>query len=1336
MEKTIKRAWLLLWMAALLPLLFVPLTAFAEDTAYTITVMVQRGEDSSTAIADDGTYVQVYGATKLTANTYSFSPTSGDQLRVVSNSVKGYYVYQWQVSDSVDGDSTSSLHVTDFTIGSVSGDSTVTVIYYPNEYNISYENEDGFNGASLSFTATPPYTHTYGQATTLVAPKELQTHTFRYWSVYSTDGVTETLLGTREAGEVLNANEITTDLVLVAHWEPKSFTVTRHEYYYDADSNQQEFATDTPITKEAEFASSVSGKEDGWSNDVTHRGYTFDADSATEGTDYTVLDAVSYVEANNTVSRVYTARTYTVVFDNCDLGSITHTFGTDTVLSNPEKTGYTFAGWQIILSNGDDWKTDYVTIDPEDSTWSLNGENGVWTMYGDAYDSSVSGSVTVQLRAKWEAVQYTVSYDSETTYGNDLTSLVSSYYYESGAEITVPDTFVREGYTFLGWRISGSSDEPADPFVIKAKEKAENITLEAVWQANTYTVTYDPANGSATETADVTYDGTLPAITVPTREGYDFGGYYLGEDCYYTADGSPSTGKTWTTAGDATLTAQWTIRQHKVTVSVTDGQGNSRLSHVTVLVNGVAYDSSAAYDYLTEITVSVEVLSGEADKIVSWDAAAVSHCTKYSTTFSLGDSDTEVVVIILPKAETPSFGVDYPGETLTGFTGKEGIYQIEVGDSSWSFKVLPDGSISPYNSDHADPIRLTELFGSTVTVLKITKCGDGTTDSDSDPQEITLAARPAAPDKTTNSIQITSSVADETKLEITLNTGNLVYEYAYTLTADATPDNWQDSSTLEGLSAGTPYYVHIRVKAVDNVCPHGEIYTEVATTEKEGYLRDWIEKLYGDFESYTGGTNVKKLLESAEQEAKDLQPSADYEAQLDSIYQKVADNIAFEKSRDDAVAEIRAYYEKLIRTEAYNQSGGDELLALLNSAIEQINSDATTSEVDVQRATLTTYQGMDEVRINYLSSITEHSEVNLYSTAGLPKGTVLSAEQGDVSSVRSQLSRALRRGTVVVDQTNSAETTEDAEAMRKILSSMDAMAFYRMMLSATPDEGDVLEFRLLIPEELRSENDFRVVYYDNRSETVTSLEAGREGNELVFYASSAADFILLVEHVTNTIPIILILSGILLLELLAVIALVLGHSRSKASSVALPVMLALLARIQPAGSLTAVTILAVAVVVLMIVLVWMVIGTGITWKKKPEKPDTEAEDELSPTSEEEPDENTSEETIVNPETEEAPAGFQTETESEKPAVERSNMSASEEPVSQESTPAFPEDIRFGEVPQGEKPEIPESPEDSEQPEAQPKQSKADSDNPFAAQAEDLWGDEKPAEGDNSRFRMT
>lgn len=1208
MKQTIKFAWLLFAVLLLFALVF-PLTVIADGSTYTVTVMVRFDEPGGATVADDGTYVQVYNATKLTANTYSFS-SSGQMLQLVSNPVVGYEVLRWELNDSVAGLSTSNDE--QYTVDAISGDSTITLVLQPVGYHISYENEAGFNGASLSYTTLPPDTHTYGQTTTLVAPKELQTHTFQYWTVYSIDGSTRTLLGTREAGEVLGAGEITSDIVLVAHWEPKSFAITRHDGYLDGNNDFHEFGT---VSGTAEYASSVSGlSESIWDTNPTYRGYVFDAASATEGTDYTVLASVSYVAENNHVYRYYTARTYTVEYENCadvlngwggaTAAYRTHVYNRNTVIPNPSREGYTFGGWEIVTSNGDLWNTDDGIVNLAD-----NGD-GTWTLHGKAYDSSLSGDVSIKLRAVWNPITYSVTYDSATLFGNDISAAPTSCRYDNTLLVNLGLT--RTGYTFLGWRIAGTTDEPALTFVIEASTRTEDVTLEAVWRANTYTVTFDTAHGSqiltehGTETSTVTYDAALPAITPPACEGWDFTGYYLNNVLCYHADGTPAV-DAWNHDADKTLVAHWTIRSHHVTILVVDGENADRSDRVTVKVNSENYDPTNVYSYGTAMLIEITVNSGS-DKMVKWNGTAISHTVSLTpasfspASFTLGDADVTITVVLLPKQETPAFGVDYGNEALTGLTA--GTYRVDTDTESWSFRVGADGSVTPYNSNHADPARLSGVFGKTLSICLL---GEENVRSDSDPQIIALAARPAAPVSGTNILRVEDVVSDRPGLEVKVSSGELTYEYAYSRSDTAVPENWQDSPRIEGLNAGTPYYIYIRVKASANY-PHGETVIVERTTLSSRYLAEWIQKLYGDFGAYRGGENVETLLLAAEESAKALQPSATYEEQLDSIYRGVADRVGFEKRRDDAIAELRAYYATLAATEAYNGNGSGELRLLLANAIEAINSPATASEVEVQRLFLSAYSGMDAVRVNYLSSVTDRSEVHMTSTAGVPKGTNLSVEQGDAASVRSQLRAALRRGTVVL-QTGSASVTD----ARKLLSSKDAVAFYRMFLSAKPEDGDTLEFRLLIPENLRSETGFQVVYYDNRTETVTVLPTDREGNELLFYASSAADFVVFGEHVTHTAPVLAVLSCVILLQIVAIAVVLVGRYRARANAAAFPLLAVAALGVSPAGSVTAVWILIALAIILQGMLVYLVLSTGLIWRRRKERElsDVDVDDELT-----------------------------------------------------------------------------------------------------------------------------
>lgn len=124
----------------------------------------------------------------------------------------------------------------------------------------------------------------------------------------------------------------------------------------------------------------------------------------------------------------------------------------------------------------------------------------------------------------------------------------------AGEVLTAPQDPVREGYTFLGWFLGG------EKYTFGAV--SENMTLEARWEIDTYTVTFDTAGGTAVSPETVAHGGTATAPEGVTREGYDFLGWYLGDAKYDFS--APVT-------GDLTLVAHWQIKTFTVKFLGADG---------------------------------------------------------------------------------------------------------------------------------------------------------------------------------------------------------------------------------------------------------------------------------------------------------------------------------------------------------------------------------------------------------------------------------------------------------------------------------------------------------------------------------------------------------------------------------------------------------------------------------------------------------------------------------------------------------------------------------------------------------------------------------------------
>jgi len=121
-------------------------------------------------------------------------------------------------------------------------------------------------------------------------------------------------------------------------------------------------------------------------------------------------------------------------------------------------------------------------------------------------------------------------------------------------------TATRTGYTFGGWYIDSDFNTPITKIATGSHEDKD---IYAKWIPIQTTVTLNVQSGSG-GTSEVTaiYGAAMPAITLPTRSGYAFNGYFTqtnGEGTkYYNADGSSATN--WDIL-DATKTlyAYWTV---------------------------------------------------------------------------------------------------------------------------------------------------------------------------------------------------------------------------------------------------------------------------------------------------------------------------------------------------------------------------------------------------------------------------------------------------------------------------------------------------------------------------------------------------------------------------------------------------------------------------------------------------------------------------------------------------------------------------------------------------------------------------------------------------------
>ena len=209
-----------------------------------------------------------------------------------------------------------------------------------------------------------------------------------------------------------------------------------------------------------------------------------------------------------------------------------HIFNIPTMV--PEREGYTFKGW------------------------ASSAEASVAMFQPGKTITVQSGEPSKTLYAIWEKkqIEYELTYDANA--GEDEVKNVpakDSYVDTKSYHIFNIPTMVpeREGYTFKGWASSAEASvamfQPGKTITVQSGEPSK--TLYALWELNSYTVTFNADNGTEAAITTVKHGQTVAEPTAPTKAGYNFDGWFLNgvEFDFTTAIES-----------DITLTAQWTKR--------------------------------------------------------------------------------------------------------------------------------------------------------------------------------------------------------------------------------------------------------------------------------------------------------------------------------------------------------------------------------------------------------------------------------------------------------------------------------------------------------------------------------------------------------------------------------------------------------------------------------------------------------------------------------------------------------------------------------------------------------------------------------------------------------
>ncbi|WEV67355.1 InlB B-repeat-containing protein [Bifidobacterium sp. ESL0769] len=420
------------------------------------------------------------------------------------------------------------------------GNMVITAKWTRNNYNVSY----ALGGGSWPGSYTPVSgSKTYG--TTLTEPTAVQRPTrtgfaFDHWS-YTVGG------GPSQTGWPSDVKA--GDMVITASWTRNSYNVS---YALDGGAWPGSY---TAVSGSQPYGTTLT--EPTTVQRPTRAGYTFDSWSYTVNGGTPQAGWPADVKAGAMVITAHwRINQYNVSYDLGTGGrwpsgtgytpvTGSNNFGTSlpapSAAQQPTRHGYDFDGW----------------------SYTVGGSAPV-----SGWPADVKAGAMV-ITAAWRAHTHAVAYEANGGTGGSLPATDPAVPYDTA--LTEPTALQRptppSGKSFAGWRYAKTGTTDWDTWVYGVNTTPDyDITIQPVWSANPYNVSYDAnggVGGSLPATGPMTYGSALTAPTVnlpepPTGYSFDKWQYKVGSGSWI--DGFPSDVK----AGDMVIRMTWKINHYTV----------------------------------------------------------------------------------------------------------------------------------------------------------------------------------------------------------------------------------------------------------------------------------------------------------------------------------------------------------------------------------------------------------------------------------------------------------------------------------------------------------------------------------------------------------------------------------------------------------------------------------------------------------------------------------------------------------------------------------------------------------------------------------------------------
>lgn len=314
------------------------------------------------------------------------------------------------------------------------------------------------------------------------------------------------------------------------------------------------------------YESMVSKPIDPTDNGYTFKGWYKEASCSTEWNFET-----DTIQGDTTIFAKWTANKYVIdadanggSFSTGDTMSLSYTYmgtGVNTSsLSYPTKTGYSFVGWYTLAEEGSEvGYIDYTNLSIVGCEVTNPDKHG-------------------KVFAHWKANTYLIRADAQGggyEHPSPITTIEYTYDSSEISTETALTTPSKTGYTFASWYNNTGSDgtkiEKINNDILTnigcdINNPAQEGHLYAHWTAKTYTVKlnwmYEESAGTTKiEYINVTFGNVMPTITIPSRQGWQFDGFFNNQqftgESFYNADGTST--KVWDIdQSGVELFAKWT----------------------------------------------------------------------------------------------------------------------------------------------------------------------------------------------------------------------------------------------------------------------------------------------------------------------------------------------------------------------------------------------------------------------------------------------------------------------------------------------------------------------------------------------------------------------------------------------------------------------------------------------------------------------------------------------------------------------------------------------------------------------------------------------------------